>query len=254
MRVALTRAVSPAIAHCELTHLARESIDVARAIAQHTAYEQTLQDLGCQVLRVPPAPDLPDAVFIEDTAVVLDEVAIATRPGAASRRAEVDAVAEAIRAWRQVVRIEAPGTLDGGDVLRAGRTLFVGMSDRTNADGIEQLRPHVAPFGYQVVPVSLTGCLHLKTGVTAIAPDTLLINRRWIDATAFGDFTLVDIDPDEPFAANALRIGDVVLLDAAHERTAARVAALGLHVQLVDNSELARAEGGLTCCCVLVES
>lgn len=254
MLIALTRAVSPAIAHCELTHLARESIDVTRAVAQHTAYEQTLRDLGCQVLRVPPAPDLPDAVFIEDTVVVLDEVAIATRPGAASRRAEVDAVVEAIRAWRQVVHIEAPGTLDGGDVLRAGRTLFVGMSDRTNADGIEQLRAHVAPFGYQVVPVSLNGCLHLKTGVTAIARDTLLINRRWIDATAFGDFTLVDIDPHEPFAGNALRIGDVVLLDAVHERTAARVAALGLHVQPVDNSELARAEGGLTCCCVLVES
>ena len=128
MWIAITRPVSASLAHCELTHLAREPIDVPRARAQHAAYERLLGSLGASLVRVGPAPDLPDAVFIEDTAVVLDELAVVTRPGAASRRPETDAVASVLASYRPLRTMTAPATLDGGDVLRLGRTLYVGRS------------------------------------------------------------------------------------------------------------------------------
>ena len=160
-RIALTREVSPALARCELTHLSRVPIDAALARIQHGRYEAALEALGCTVLRLPAAPDLPDAVFVEDTAVVLPEIAVVTRPGAASRRPESVATARALAAWRPLAFIEEPGTLDGGDVLRLGATLFVGVSGRSNASGIEQLRSLLEPLGYAVEAVSFAGCLHL---------------------------------------------------------------------------------------------
>jgi dimethylargininase len=187
--MALTRAVSAAIGDCELTHLARTPLDVARARAQHTDYTNALAALGGRVLRLPDAPDLPDAVFVEDTAVILDELAIITRPGAATRRAETADVAAALAAYRPLAHITAPATLDGGDVLRVDRSLFVGQSARTNAAGIAQLRAHAAPFGYTVTEVGLRDCLHLKTAVTQVAPNTLLINRDWVDTQPFSPTT-----------------------------------------------------------------
>ena len=169
MIVALTRPVSDSIAECELTHQERLPIDPARALRQHAAYEEALRGLGVEVVRVAGASALPDAVFIEDTAIVLDEAAIVTRPGAASRRAETDAVGEALAIYRPVRRIAAPATLDGGDVLRAGRTLFVGRSSRTSVEGIEQLRDLAGPLGYDVISVPVAGCLHLKSAVTGVA-------------------------------------------------------------------------------------
>ena len=164
--IALTREISPALADCELTHLAREPVDVARARRQHAVYEQALAALGCTVHRLAAGDDMPDSVFIEDTAVVVDEVAVITRPGAPSRRAETAAVADALAPYRPLVRIDPPGTLDGGDVLVAGRTVFAGRSARTNDAGIEQLRGALAGFGYTVQAVPVDGCLHLKTAAT----------------------------------------------------------------------------------------
>lgn len=252
--LALTRAVSPSLAACELTHLDRAPVDVATAAAQHAAYERLLESLGCAVRRVAPAPSHPDAVFIEDTAVALDEVAVVTRPGAASRRGEVEAVAEALAALRPLRRIEAPGTLDGGDVLVVGRRILVGRTGRSNDAGIAQLRAHVAPFGYTVEAVDVTGCLHLKTAVTALDDGTVLCNPAWVDPQAFAPLAVVAVDPAEPMAANVVRVGPALVHDAAHARTRARLEARGYAVHPVDASELAKAEGAVTCCSILLRA
>jgi dimethylargininase len=254
MLIAVTRPVSATLAQCELTHLAREPIDMARATAQHAAYERLLSSLGATVVGVPAAPDMPDAVFIEDTAIVLDEVAVITRPGAPSRRAEPAAVATALADYRPVCAMEAPGTMDGGDVLLAGRTLYVGRSTRTNSQGIEQLRRFATPFGYRVVPVEFTGCLHLKSAVTALTDVLLLLNPAWVEAAAFSDCAVLAVDEREPYAANALRIGGAIVHPSEFPRTRDRLIAHGLRVATTDCSELAKAEGAVTCCSLIFET
>lgn len=256
--VAITRQVSPAFADCELTHLTREPIDVGLARRQHAAYEALLEELGCAVERLPAEPGLPDSVFVEDAAVVVDEVAVVTRPGAQSRRGETASVAAALGRHRPLARIEAPGTLDGGDVLRLGRRVFVGLSARTNSDGVEQLAALLAPVGYAVEGVPLHDCLHLKTAVTGVAEGTVILNAKWIERATFGAYDQIDVAASEPFAANALRIaahdggGETVVMPAAFPRTAERLAARGLRVRTLDVSEIAKAEGGVTCCSILL--
>ncbi|HEX5043008.1 MAG TPA: arginine deiminase-related protein [Candidatus Polarisedimenticolaceae bacterium] len=251
-RVAFTREVGPAIQRCELTHLAPQAIDLERARAQHEAYEACLRSLGCTVRRLPDEPEHPDGVFVEDTAVVLDEVAVLARPGAASRRGEVASMAEALAPHRACLRIEAPGTLDGGDALVLGRQVHVGLSSRTNADGIAQLKRLLEPHGYTVRTVFFTGCLHLKSAVTRVGEEMVLLNPSWVDREAFPAHRSLAIDSEEPFGANALLIGGAVVYPAEHPRTAERLAAAGIEVHSVELSELAKAEGGVTCCCVLV--
>jgi dimethylargininase len=248
---ALTREVSPAIVRCELTHLARAPIDLENARAQHADYERALKTLGCDVLRLASGPEMPDSVFIEDVAIVLEELAIITRPGAPSRRAECAEVEQALAAYRPLVRIEAPGTVDGGDVLVVGRTVLVGASSRTNRDGIDQLRKHVAKCGYSVRPITVTGCLHLKSAVTGVSDDQLLINRQWVHAEEFGKFEMIDVDPEEAYGANVVRVSDRLLYQNAFPRTRDRLEARGLDVTSVDVSELAKAEGAVTCCSLI---
>lgn len=250
--LAITRDLSAAFERCQLTHLPRQPIDLPRARAQHEAYERCLASLGCRVERLPAGPDLPDSVFVEDCAIVLDEVAVLARPGAASRRLEVPAVEEALRPHRPSSRIAAPATLDGGDVLRVGRTLFVGLSTRTTPLALEQLGALVRPFGYEVAAGEVRGCLHLKSAATEVAPGVLLVNPAWT-----GDwvraFECIEVDPAEPFAANALRIGDSLVYPAAFPRTRARLEAHGLDVHEIDLSELAKAEGAVTCCSLILD-
>jgi dimethylargininase len=252
MIVALTRSVPPAIVDCELTHFRREAIDPGRAAEQHGRYEEALAALGCTVRRLPPLPDLPDSVFVEDAAVVLPELAIITRPGAASRRSEVPSVAEALRAHRPLAHIEVPGTLDGGDVLRIGGTIYVGHSTRTSAEGIRQLTELVSGHGYAVRPVEVSGCLHLKTAVTQVAEAAVLINPSWVDASCFGELERIDIHPDEPHAANALWTGEAVLYLTSHPRTRRRLERRGIRVHPIDMDELEKAEAGVTCCSILI--
>ena len=259
MLLAFTRSVPASIHHCELTHLSREPIDPARAIAEHAQYEAALERLGCRVQRLPDAPELPDSVFVEDTAVVFDEVAIIARPGAASRRAEVEAMVKALTPYRKLASIEAPGTLDGGDVLVTPGRVFIGVSGRTNTEGVRQFAAHIAPFGYQTIAVPVTGCLHLKSAVSVarLAPaldarTLLVINRDWVDSQHFDGFELVDVDSSEPAAANVLRIGEQVICAAEHPRTRALLESHGIRTITVPAGELAKAEGGLTCCSVLV--
>jgi dimethylargininase len=251
--LALTRAVSPAMADCELTHLPRVPIDVATAVAQHATYEQALARLGCRVSRLPAAPDSPDSVFIEDTAVVFDEIAVIARPGADSRRAETAGVEEALKHERVIARIEAPGTMDGGDVMVVGRTVFVGLTGRTNGSGIEQLRRIIEHFDYalRVVEVDAAGCLHLKSAVTAFADDTLLVNPRWVAAQAFADYRLIEVDQSEPAAANIVRVGERLLYSDGFPRTLERLSRLGREITTVDVGEIAKAEGAVTCCSLI---
>jgi dimethylargininase len=249
---ALIRPVSDGMARCELTHLARSPIDLAVARRQHRRYTDILASLGCRLVELAAEPDLPDSVFVEDTAVVLDEIAVLTRPGAASRRAEVDSTASALERWRPCIRIEAPGTLDGGDVLLVGRRIFVGQSGRSNVDGIRQLVAAVVPQGYEVVPVPVRGCLHLKSAVTLVGPGTLLINGDWVDRGHWPGLRCIEVHPEEPHAANALWIGDAVVHGSSGPRTRDRLAAAGLRVLQVDMSEMEKAEGAVTCCSVLV--
>lgn len=252
--IALTRDVSPRILECELTHVGRTPIDVATARLQHAGYERLLGVLGCDVRRIAPAPEHPDGVFVEDAAVVVDEVAVITRPGAASRRGETAGVEAALAGLRPIARIEAPGTLDGGDVLVVGRRVFVGRTARTNDEGIAQLGALLAPHGYTVAGVPVTGCLHLKTAVTALDDATVLMNPAWVDPAAFAPLAAIAVDPEEPMAANVLRIGDALLYAEAYPRTRAALEARGHRLHLVDASELAKAEGAVTCCSLILRA
>jgi dimethylargininase len=251
--LALTRAISPRLAEGELTHLERSPIDIDAARVQHAAYARALASLGCDVREVEAAPEYPDSVFIEDTAVVFDEIAVITRPGAESRRGEIPGVERALAPLRPLAHIRAPGTIDGGDVLVVGKWVFVGRTGRTNDEGIVQLRAVLAPFGYVVEAVEVTGCLHLKTAVTALDDHTVLVNPAWIAADALAGLARVEVDPTEPMGANVVRVGHALLYGAAYPRTLARLQVRGYAPVCVDASEVAKAEGAVTCCSLVLK-
>ena len=253
MPIAITRKVSPGIVRCELTHLRREPINVALATRQHEAYERCLAQLGCRIVSLPAEPNLPDSVFVEDVAVVLDELAVVTRPGAESRRAETALIARVLERFRPVAAIRAPGTLDGGDVLRVGRRVFAGLSARSNREGIEQLRALLLPNGYSVEALPVSGCLHLKSAATQVRPDAVLFNPLWVDRAAFEGYERLEVDPVEPDAANALLVGAGVIYPTAFPRTADRLERAGVPLVQTDVSELAKAEGAVTCCSLILE-
>ena len=252
MRVALTRCVPPSIDRCELTHRAREPIDYDRAVREHAAYENALRRAGCRVERLPDLPDDPDSVFVEDTAVVIDALAVMARPGARSRRGEVQTVASALARYRPLAWIQPPATLDGGDIIVTPRRVFAGISGRTNPDGARQLATLLAPHGLDVIGVPVSGCLHLKSAAVWLprrgdTTGSILLNPNWVPSSAFSNFDPIEIDPAEPEAANALAIGDRVICAEAHPRTRRRLEAHGFATLSVPAGELAKAEGGLTC-------
>ena len=251
MIVALTREPARVLDACELTYREREPLDAAAAAAQHRGYREALRACGARVVALPAVEGLPDSVFVEDTAVVLEEVAVLTRPGVESRRGEVSLIEPEVAQLRRVVRVEPPATLEGGDVLRLGRTLYVGLSPRTNAEGAEALRRLAAPHGYTVVTVEPRGCLHLKTGCSGLDDETVLVNPEWVDAAVFRGREVVPVDVSEPWAANVLSVGGAVCVSAAFPRTAEMLAARGYDVRAVEVSEFAKAEGGMTCMSLL---
>jgi dimethylargininase len=244
---AITRAVSPTLASCELTFVDREPIDIAKAQAQHTAYEDLLAKSGIHVHSLAAEPDLPDSMFVEDPAIVLDELAVILPLGTKSRQPEAESLARALAPFRKLAQIAAPASIEGGDVLRIDRTLYVGQTTRTNAEGVRQLAAILAPHNYKVVPVPVTGCLHLKSAVTYLGRNTLLANRAWFDTTALATFKWIDVDPAEPHAANALAVSNTVIFPASFPKTRARIESAGFHVTPLDISELQKAESGLTC-------
>lgn len=248
----LTRLPSLNMAKAELTHLERVPIDMVLAQEQHRAYRTALSATGAEIVALPALDSHPDCTFVEDVLISLPELSILTRPGAMSRQGEVKAIALALPVDRPVHQILAPGTVDGGDVLWIGQTLFVGLSKRTNKDGIAQLASALQPYGYRVEAVAVPRALHLKTAVTALAPDLLLLNPAWIDQNAFSGWQRIQVDPSEPFSGNSVSLGDKVFMQAAHQKTAANVRAQGFDVALIDISEFAKAEAGLTCLSVIL--
>ena len=252
MPTALTRAVPSSITRCELTHLARVPIDLARAREQHAMYERALAEAGCTVEHLPPEDDMPDSVFVEDTALVFAELAVITRPGAESRRGESASVAAALARYRPLTTIEAPATIDGGDVLCVGRDVYAGLSTRTNDAAVDQLARILEPLGYRVHAVTVHGCLHLKSAATEAGDGIVLVNPEWIDPSLFR--RTIAVDPDEPNGANVLRLGGTLFAAAAFPRTNARLRQAGFNVHVIEADELAKAEAALTCCSLIVGS
>jgi dimethylargininase len=254
MLTAITRAVSSAIVNCELTFVKRQPIDLSKARDQHRAYEQLLEKLGARVHSLPAEPDLPDSMFVEDPAIVLDELAVILPLGTESRRPEAASLARALAPFRKLAYITAPGIIEGGDVLRIGRTLYVGLTKRTNPEGVRQLAAIVGAYNYKVIAVPVSGCLHLKSAVTYLGRNYLLANIAWFDSTLFDRYEWVDVAPEEPQAANALALGDTVIFPASFPQTRAQIEAAGFDVTALDISELQKAESGLTCSSLLFET
>jgi dimethylargininase len=254
MLTAITRAVSPAIADCELSFISRKPINLEKARMQHRKYNEALEKLGARIILLPEEPELPDSMFVEDPAIVLDELAVICALGTETRRKETASLATALEKFRMLKRIKLPGTLEGGDVLRIGKKVFVGLTQRSNAEGIRQLAVILGMYGYDVTAVPVTGCLHLKSAVTLLGGNTLLGNREWFHWKRMEGFDWVDVDPGEPHAGNALAIGETVVFPASFPRTLQKIVAQGFRVEPLDISELQKAESGLTCSSLLFQS
>ena len=234
-----------------MTYGERAPVDAGLAAKQHDAYVAAIAGAGWAIREVPPADDLPDSAFVEDTLVVCDGLAVLTCPGAAERRAELAGAEEAVRALGlEIARIEAPGTLDGGDVLRVGTTLYVGRGGRTNADGIRQLRRLVGPLGFTVVPVPLHRVLHLKSAVTALPDGTVIAAQpSLLDMSPFPAMRIV---PEEAGSHIILLGGGAVLMAASAPLSAELFDDWGFDVIVVDIGEFEKMEGCVTCLSVLV--
>ncbi len=248
---AITRDVSPSIESCELAFLERQPIDYSVAVQQLEAYRAALRDCGVIVTQLAEENAYPDACFVEDTAIVVDELAVICNPGALPRRGETKTIKLELSKHRETVPIHLPATIDGGDVLRMGRELLVGMSRRTNTEGIRELARVLGPFGYRVRPVSVTGCLHFKSACTAIDDETFLVNRDWVDPEELGGFRLVSVPDQEPWSANLLRVNETVFVQAGFPRTADLIQEVNDHIRTLDVSEFHKAEASLTCLSLL---
>ncbi len=254
MLTAITRTVSSALINCELSFIERKPIDLAKARAEHHTYESLLEKLGARVVSLPEEPELPDSLFVEDPAIVLDEVAIICPLGTETRRKEAPTIAAALQKFRKLAYLKLPGTLEGGDVLRVGKKIYVGVTRRSNPEGIRQLAVIAGAYGYELTAIPVTGCLHLKSAVTFLGKNTLLGNRAWFDWKRLEGFAWVDVHPAEPHAGNALQIGETVVFPASFPRTAELIKEKGFNLQKIDISELQKAESGLTCSSLLFET
>lgn len=252
MTIAITRKVSPRFNECEITHIDRTPIDVDIARAQHDEYVKALATLGCKVIELEEEPDLPDSVFVEDTAFILPEAAVITRPGADSRKPEVESIIPALSPHRKLIQVTAPASVDGGDVLVLGKNIYIGLSTRSNIEAVNQLNASLQEYGYMVQGVNLTDCLHLKTAVTRVDDHTLLINKDWVDANLFPGYDLIEVDASEPFAANCLPIHDKIIYPTTFPNTQKKLEARGFHIINVNLDELAKAEGAVTCCSLII--
>ncbi len=253
MLIGLTHTVSPNLAQGELTYIDRAPVDHTTALPQHDQYYNTLAAHGVEVKKLTMNSDYPDSCFVEDTAIVLDEIAIITRMGTTSRRGETAGIVAEISKYRETVAIQQPATIEGGDVLHVGKTLFVGLSTRTNTQGIEALTTIAKRFGYKVIPVPVTGCLHLKTACTAVSDDTLLLNPLWIDTAPLQSFTLLPVSLDEPWAANTVRIGNTLCVQAGFPNMLEQVHTFADRIEPLDISEFRKVEAGPSCLSVLFE-
>jgi dimethylargininase len=252
MTIAITRKISPRFNECEITHIDRAPIDLDIARAQHQEYVNTLAEVGCQVIELPAEADLPDSVFVEDTAFILPEVAVITRPGADSRKPETESIIRALSPYRALALVTEPATVDGGDVLVLDKNIYVGKSTRSNEAAILQIQKLLDNYGYKVSGVETHDCLHLKTAVTQVDEHTLLINSKWVDTFHFKDFDWIEVDPSEPFAANCLPIKGKVIFPTSFPKTRAKLETRRYQVIAVTVDEIAKAEGAVTCCSLII--
>lgn len=252
MTLALTRQPSSSLVNCEVTHVSRRSIDIQLAFQQHESYCQALRDLGVEVVQLPPLGAYPDSVFIEDNAIVLDELVVITSMGTVARQGEVTLIGPILFQHRRIIQILPPATIEGGDVLRVGKRLFVGVSSRSTQLGVDALRSIVAPLGYEVIPVNVYHCLHLKTACTSLDEVTLLVNSAWLDFEVLKKFRLLPVPSTEPFGANVLRVNQGVLANAAHPKTLDLIRSEGYSVTEVNISEFSKAEAGVTCLSLMI--
>ncbi|NNK96298.1 MAG: dimethylargininase [Desulfobacterales bacterium] len=254
MLTAFTHAPSPYLGQCELTYLPRQSIDIEVIKTQHIDYCDMLRRCGVTVLTFNHNDRLPDSVFVEDTALVLDEIGIILSMGTESRREENTFIASQLAKYRALERIRQPAQLEGGDILQIGKDLYVGLTSRSNQLGAQALANIVAPFGYRVETVEVIECLHLKTGCTALDENNVLINPQWVDSASFEKLNQLNVPPEEEFAANILRLGDIICMPSGFPRTRKMIEDLGYKVMVIDISEFQKAEAGLTCISLLIKS
>ncbi|HET7145174.1 MAG TPA: arginine deiminase family protein [Anaerolineales bacterium] len=254
MTIAITREVSPRFNECEITHIDRLPIDVDTARCQHSEYVNALVSLGIQVLELPAEINMPDSVFVEDTAFILPEVAVITRPGADSRKPETESIIQALSPYLPLAHVTEPATLDGGDVLVLGKNIYIGISTRSNDASIRQIQALLKNYGYKVTAVQMQDCLHLKTAVTKVDEDTLLINPKWVENIHFKDFNWIEVDSTEPFAANCLPVERAIIYPTAFPITQKKLEQKGFKMVTVNVAELAKAEGAVTCCSLIVSN
>jgi len=252
MTIAITRDVSSRFNECELTHIDRAPINVNIARAQHHEYVNALATLGCQIVELPAETDLPDSVFVEDAAFILPEVAVITRPGADSRKPETESIIQALSPYLPLIHVTEPATVDGGDVLVLGKNIYIGLSTRSSGSVIEQLQNLLDNYGYKVIGAEMHDCLHLKTAVTRVDDKTLLINKNWVAPSYFTGYNLIEVDPSESFAANCLPVGDGIIYPTAFPKTKQKLEDKGFKVTTVNVDELAKAEGAVTCCSLII--
>lgn len=254
MLTAITRCVDPSIIDCELEFVQRQVIDFDKAADQHRNYQLCLANLGIRVISLPAEPGLPDAVFVEDPAVILPETAVITTMGSDARRKEIEGLVSVIGQFRSLHWLRPPATLEGGDVMQVGSELFVGVSSRTNKSGVEQLSGLLTPFGYRIHPVPVHGCLHLKTGCCYLGDNVIIANRAWVNLEQLHNFTILDTPVEEPWAANVIVVQDKVIIPSHHPRLTSMLKNRSWTTVNVDVSELAKAEAGLTCMSLIFES
>jgi dimethylargininase len=254
MLTAITHKVSSRIAECELTFIERAPIDYELARQQHELYESLLGRLGVAVHTLSENDRFPDACFVEDTAIVVDELAVICSMGVASRRGETRLIEKELSNYRDLKHISLPATIEGGDVLRAGKRILVGQSKRTNSAGIHALKEILGPLGYEIIPVATRGGLHFKSGCTAIDDETLFLNPDWIDASSLRSFKLLPTPNGEPASANVLRIGETICLQPEFPKAIELIQSLVERVETIDMSELRKAEAGLTCSSIIFET
>jgi dimethylargininase len=245
--VAVTNVPSPLLHLGVRTFADEASLDHAMALRQHEQYRGALRQCGCRVVTLEVNRQFPDSVFVEDTALVLDEIAIMMSPGAASRRDEPRGIEPTLREYRDVVRVEPPATIDGGDIVRAGRRLFVGASQRTNTAGIQALAELSGDYGYEVTAIPVHGCLHLKSACSALPDGRFLVNSNWIDVSPLPSDRLLEVPANEAWAGDVLVIGSRIIVSDAFPETIALLEREGWEAVPVAVSEFAKVEGGVTC-------
>ena len=251
---AITHKVSPLIDKCELTFIDRSPIDLPLATRQHDYYCAVLEKLGVTVSKLSGNESYPDSCFVEDTAIVVDELAVICSMGVSSRRGETNLIERELSKYRGIVHITLPATIEGGDVLRVGKKIFVGQSGRTNIEGVQELKRLLEPYGYRVVPMRTKGSLHLKSACTAIDDETVFVNPDWVEVDALKGFNLMYTPAEEPWSANVVRVGAAVCIQAGFPRAAELIGSVAERVEIIDTSELRKAEAGLTCSSIIFES